>query len=101
MLAQLGTHVSGNIDPFAFSWGAGLVWFAHKERLFTGHEIKAGDQIVGLREEGLRSNGISLVRKVLDATYGEAWGNEPLGSTTLIEAALHPSRIYSKAVVEM
>ncbi len=99
-IAQLGEHV-GTSSDFSFSWGSGLVWFANEERMFTGNEVKAGDVIVGLQELGVRSNGYSLLRKILAATHGEEWLERPFEETTLGEAALYPSKIYSQAVVEM
>ena len=35
-----------------YNWGAGVVWFAKKERMFTGREIQEGDYLVGLKENG-------------------------------------------------
>jgi phosphoribosylformylglycinamidine cyclo-ligase len=99
-IAQLGEHV-GTSEDFSFSWGSGLVWFAHEQRMFTGQEVKPSDTIVGLQEPGMRSNGYSLLRQILQATYGEDWLSVPFEGTTLGLAALHPSRIYARAVVEM
>ncbi|MBI2669510.1 hypothetical protein HYX14_06735 [Candidatus Woesearchaeota archaeon] len=96
-IAELGDCVGG-IGPFRYNWGASVTWFARQDRLFTGREIKEGDHLVALREEGLRSNGISLVRKILTESYGEEWHLE---HPDLAQQALHPSRIYSRAVVEM
>jgi phosphoribosylformylglycinamidine cyclo-ligase len=101
-VAELGSRVSG-VGPFNYNWAAGVVWFAKKERMFTGNEIREGDCLVGLKEEGFRSNGISLVRKIMktnhgDKWYGLQWKN---GNSTFGEQALTPSRIYTAAAVEM
>ncbi len=86
-----------------YNWGAGVVWFAKKDRMFTGREIKEGDYLVGLREEGFRSNGLSLVRKIMKNNYGENWHRVlwKRGNATLADLALTPSKIYSAAVVDM
>ena len=89
------------MERFHLEWSADLTWFAHKSRLITGFEVKAGDYLVGLREEGLRCNGISLIRKILRTAYGDQWHDMPFGGTSLINSALHPSRIYTSAVVAM
>ena len=60
-----------------------------------------GDKIVGLREKGIRSNGLSLVRKIFEHAHGENWHEVKLDNKSLAEIALQPSTIYSKAVVEM
>jgi phosphoribosylformylglycinamidine cyclo-ligase len=71
--------------------------------MITGHDVQPGDAIVGLREPGLRCNGISLVRRILAEHYGPNW-HEPqhqLSGTPLIDLALAPSIIYTKTVLEM
>ncbi len=99
-MAELGARISGYGD-FNYSWSAGVIWVAKKERMFTGKEIKAGDKIVGLREEGFRSNGLSLLRYVLKKEYGDNWHEKDFDGKNLGEEALKPSTIYSKAVCEM
>ena len=99
-VAELGARVYGYGD-FNYNWGAGVVWFANKSRLFTGHEIKTGDYLVALKEEGFRSNGISLVRKILTKTYSKNWQEFNFCGESLATHTLVPSKIYSKAVVDM
>ncbi len=101
-VAELGSRVGG-YDSFNYNWGAGVVWFARKDRMFTGREIKEGDALVGLKEDGFRSNGLSLVRRVMTYHQKENWHNISwkTGLHTLGSLALTPSRIYSKAVVDM
>lgn len=99
-VAELGARVSG-YGPFNYNWGAGIVWFARKGRMLTGYGIKEGDCLVGLKENGFRSNGLSLVRRVLRAVYGDEWHEETYQGKNLAELALHPSRIYTSAVVGM
>jgi phosphoribosylformylglycinamidine cyclo-ligase len=99
-VAELGARVSG-YGPFNYNWSAGLVWFAREGRLFTGKEIREGDSLVGLGEEGFRSNGLSLVRRVFKDKYGEDWHLADFHGAPLGEVVLHPSRIYSAAVTEM
>jgi phosphoribosylformylglycinamidine cyclo-ligase len=101
-VAELGNRVGG-FGEFNYNWGAAVVWFANKDRMFTGREIKEGDYLVGLREEGFRSNGLSLVRKIMTNYYGENWHNFSWknGNISLAELALTPSKIYTKVAVEM
>ena len=97
-IVQMGSMVSGYGD-FPYHWGAACLWFARKEKLLTGREIKVGDAIVALREEGFRCNGWTLVRKVFAEAHGEEWHKAPFENTTLGLAALTPSKIYSRFVV--
>ena len=99
-LAELGGRVKG-FGEFNYNWGAGLVWFASKQKLFTGLEIEVGDSVVAFCEKGFRSNGLSLVRKIFNNAHGEDWHAVPFNGSTLGKMALMPSRIYSKAVVDM
>ena len=89
-LAELGSHVGG-YGKFHYSWCSTVVWFARKDRLFDGRKIKAGDYLVGLKENGFRSNGLSLVRKIL--------GN--CKDKKIWQKVLTPSTIYTKAAIEM
>ncbi len=101
-VAELGSRVGG-FGTFNYNWGAAVVWFAKKDRMFTGREIKEGDYLVGLREEGFRSNGLSLVRKIMKNNHGDNWHQVPWkkGNASLADLALTPSRIYTGAVVDM
>ncbi len=99
-VAEIGSRVSG-YGKFNYNWGAGVVWFARESRMLTGYKIKEGDVLVGLREEGFRSNGLSLVRRVMKQVHGDEWHNEVYKGQSIAELALHPSRIYSAAVVAM
>jgi len=97
-IAELGARVNG-YGSFNYNWGAGVVWFARTERAITGKEIKAGQAIVALREDGFRSNGLSLVRKILREHLGEDYHAAEGGR--YVEAALTPSKIYCAAVCDM
>ena len=99
-VAELGDRIGG-FGSFNYNWGAAVVWFANRDRLFTGREIQSGDYLVGLQETGFRSNGLSLVRKIMKSTHGEDWHTQSYQSENLASLALEPSKIYSGAVVEM
>ncbi|HDD46050.1 MAG TPA: hypothetical protein ENG42_01110 [Candidatus Aenigmarchaeota archaeon] len=100
-VAEVGARVRG-YGEFNYNWGASVIWFARKNNLITGKDIKKGDRLVALREHGFRSNGISLVRRIMETAYGKEWHNEEyygqlLGDLVLIP----PSRIYTPAIVDM
>ncbi|MBU6323547.1 MAG: hypothetical protein KGI41_01290 [Patescibacteria group bacterium] len=99
-IAQMGTLMAGYGD-FPYHWGAAALWIARKNKLLTGREIQEGDTIVLLRENGFRCNGWSLVRKVFSDAYGSEWHTEKFGDTTLGEAALTPSVIYTRVIVDL
>ncbi|NQU79348.1 hypothetical protein HQ545_06295 [Candidatus Woesearchaeota archaeon] len=99
-VAELGDRIGGFGD-FNYNWGASVVWFANRDRLFTGKEVQEGDYLVGLREEGFRSNGLSLVRRIMTNVHGDNWHESQYDGESLAKLVLQPSQIYSGAVVEM
>ncbi len=75
------------------------------DRILTGRGVQAGDIIVGLRSNGVHSNGLTLARKVFfgDREHpGLGWAPdrfiEELGKT-IGEELLEPTRIYVKEVL--
>jgi phosphoribosylformylglycinamidine cyclo-ligase len=99
-LAELGNGVGG-YGNFNYNWCSSLIWFANKNKLFTGDEIEVDDSVVVFEEKGFRSNGLSLVRKVFENCYGADWHNEIFEDKTLGEHVLVPSKIYCKAIISM
>ena len=99
-LAECGPRLAG-YGSFTCNWGAGVVWFARRDRLLSGAEVRAGDAIVGLAETGCRSNGFTLLRQILQREHGDDWHMVPYDGTTLGDLALQQSRIFAKAVVDM
>lgn len=97
-IAQMGSLMTG-YGEFPFHWGAASIWFARKDKILTGTEIKAGDAVVMLKEDGFRCNGWSLVRKIFKNAHGDSWHTLVHEGSTLGELALTPSRIYSRFVV--
>ena len=60
-MAELpGFYNPGEYDLVGF-----IVGLVEKGRIVDGREIKPGDQILGLRSNGLHTNGYSLARKVI------------------------------------
>jgi phosphoribosylformylglycinamidine cyclo-ligase len=95
--AELGNRVSG-YGPFNYNLGGFAIGVSHCSRVLTGEKVLPGDSIVALQEDGFRANGMSLVREVLAAEFGESWHLE---NEDLARQALQPSKIYTPALVDM
>jgi phosphoribosylformylglycinamidine cyclo-ligase len=85
-------YTDGEYDLAGFCVGA-----VEKSRVIDGSDVKAGDALIGLPSSGPHSNGYSLVRKVLERT--ETPLSETMGSQTLGEMLLEPTKIYVKPVL--
>lgn len=86
-----GLYAADEYDLAGFAVG-----IAEKSQIITGHQVKAGDILLGLPSSGLHSNGYSLVRKVFFEENGFTVSSqvEELPGVTLGEALLEPTRIY-------
>jgi len=95
-IAEVGKSVNGNV------WNATAVGVLEKEKVITGSEIKSGDIIIALRENGFRSNGFSLVRYILEEVFDENVYNKPSPfGKSWGEMILEPSQVYSSALLEL
>ncbi len=101
-IAELGSRISGYGRKMHFNWCATGVGVLHKslKAPLTGKEIKPGDAIVSLYNPGFRSNGFSLLRKILSGKFGDKWHSKKIQGIPLTwgEAALTPCLIYSPLI---
>jgi phosphoribosylformylglycinamidine cyclo-ligase len=88
-----GFYPDGEYDLSGFSVGA-----VNRDDIIDGSTVQEGDVVVGLRSNGIHSNGYSLVRKVFFEkagmkadTYVEEFGH------SLGEELLRPTKIYVNA----
>ncbi|HJU50377.1 MAG TPA: AIR synthase-related protein, partial [Pseudogulbenkiania sp.] len=63
-------------------------------------DIKPGDVVLGLKSNGVHSNGYSLVRKIIERAQPEL-DAEFDGGKTLREAIIAPTRIYVKPLLAL
>ena len=107
----------GLMEPDEFDLAGFCVGVVERDRLLDGTAAREGDALIGIASSGLHSNGFSLVRRVLaeaDLDLGEGYEEllgrilgpavrvEPeMASLTLGEVLLTPTRIYSKAILEL
>lgn len=95
-IAEMRDHVKGYI------WSASLIGVVRKERVIDGSSIKFGDKLVALLTDNFRSNGFSLVRRILEGAHGPWWHRVKYdNNSTWGEKILAPSQIYSQFIMKL
>ena len=75
-----------------FDLSGAVVGVAKRNSIITGEQIESGDVILGLRSNGIHSNGLTLARKVLlDRRVHRVFARE----------LLRPTRIYVKQISKL
>ena len=98
-----GMYVDGEYDLAGFAVG-----IVERASIVDGSTIVAGDQLIGLASSGPHSNGYSLVRKVLERSFGVTDPSSlagalatPLAGRSLADWLMAPTRIYVRPVLEL
>ncbi|MBU2523794.1 phosphoribosylformylglycinamidine cyclo-ligase [Patescibacteria group bacterium] len=95
-IAELGSMSNGLI------WNSTCVGVLEKDKFIDGSKIKAGDKVIGLKSQGFRSNGFSLVRHILKNNLGDNWYNEIFeAGKTWGEVTLTPALIYHNSILKI
>jgi len=102
-IAELGNRISGYGDKMHFNWCATGMGILHKSlnNPIDGKNIKPNDIIMSLQSNNFRSNGFSLIRKILFEKFGNNWHNEKYNEKTYGELLLNPSILYSNIIKEI
>lgn len=83
----------GVMEPDAIDLAGAALGVVESGSEVTGSAIAPGDIVIGLRSPNLRSNGFSLVRRLVTD-----W-NAGFEGSTIGETLLEPSVLYSRAVI--
>ncbi|HKN93348.1 MAG TPA: phosphoribosylformylglycinamidine cyclo-ligase [Thermoleophilaceae bacterium] len=97
-LAQLPELIRGHPSPRGFDLAATSVGIVALDAIVTGDALQPGDAVIGLRSNGLHSNGYTLARRTLP-DLEEA--PPELGGSTVGEELLRPTAIYVRAALEL
>jgi phosphoribosylformylglycinamidine cyclo-ligase len=90
-----GFYQVGEYDLAGFCVG-----IVEKSKILDGSQVRLGDVAIGLASAGIHSNGVSLVRKIInDGNF--SWDDQPelFNGETIGETFLKPTRIYVKSVL--
>ena len=82
----------GVIPEGTYILTASIVGVVEKERIIDGSKIQDGNKVIALASSGVHTNGISLVRKILEESPDIL--KEEVGGKPFIEAVLTPHRAY-------
>ena len=95
-LAELGNALNGAV------WNATAVGIVEKNKVIDGSAVEAGDTIIALASDGIRSNGLSLARMILKEQFGEEWHEaEYKTGQNWGEVILTPSKIYHRKLLNL
>ncbi len=102
-IAELGNRIGGYGNGMHFNWGAtGIGILPQDKEIVDGRHIAAGDTVLALKSRGFRSNGFSLLRKIMQEQFGEDWHNAAYDDETgWGEKLLTPSLIYSPFISKL
>lgn len=94
--------IKGVVDGKGFDMIVAAVGQVVKKDIITGENIEPGDPIIGLRSNGLHSNGITLARKILFDKWGGKYTSDATPEGLDREIALEvlePTKIYVKSLL--
>jgi len=94
-IAELPDQLKG------FAWNADLIGVLEKKKIIDGSKIRKGDSIVAFKSNGIRSNGLTLARKILSKKFGKNWHLNKFKGKKWGGILLKPSLIVSPAITEM
>jgi len=73
-IAELGARISGWGPKMHFNWCSTAIGVVPKNsKIIDGSLISEGDAVITLESPGFRSNGYSLIRKILQKNFGDSW----------------------------
>jgi phosphoribosylformylglycinamidine cyclo-ligase len=93
-----GMYADGEYDLAGFAVGV-----VARKKIVDGARVAPGDVAIGLASSGLHSNGYSLARKVLFDAMKLGPNDTPkeLGTKTVGQALLEPTRLYARHVAAL
>jgi phosphoribosylformylglycinamidine cyclo-ligase len=84
-----------------FDLAGACLGYVNKKEIITGKNIGPGDKIIGLRSNGIHSNGLTLARKIIKAKKLTYKHNFPGSKINIGDELLKPTRIYVKEVMDI
>jgi phosphoribosylformylglycinamidine cyclo-ligase len=76
-------------------WNATGVGIVRKDRVINGSTVVTGDSVVALRSDGLRSNGYTLARHIVEHTHSNDPYHQQFEGSDWGDLLLRPSILYA------
>lgn len=89
----------GVIPEGTYILSASIVGVVEKERIIDGSKIEDGDAVLAVASSGVHTNGISLVRKIMNESPDIL--KETVDGKSFITAVLEPHRAYYKVLKDL
>lgn len=86
----------GTLAEGVYVLTASIVGVVEKSKIIDGSKIREGDAVLALESSGVHTNGISLVRKLIEAV--PEIERESVAGVPFVEAVLTPHRPYYRAL---
>lgn len=78
------------------------IGFVDIDKIITGENIKPGDALIGIKSDGIHSNGLSLARKAIFEDAKLTVDDKlPNSDVSVGEELLRPTRIYVEPIMEL
>lgn len=101
--AELGRRVQGYGSGMHLNWcGTAIGTLDSESKIIDGSKIELGDKVLALRSSGMRSNGFTKARSILEKRFGDLWHEEVFDSeSSWGEKLLTPSKIYAPHIYQV
>jgi phosphoribosylformylglycinamidine cyclo-ligase len=101
-IAQLPGIICGEKNGCAFDLVGAAIGQVPLSNILTGSDVSDGDVIIGVRSNGIHSNGLTLAREIFFQRYHHDVGDKLAGlEVPLGEELLKPTYIYVKEALEV
>ena len=102
-IAELGGRIQGYGPGMHFNWAAtGLAILPQNKSVIDGSQVQVGDRVIALKSRGFRSNGFSLLRRIMSERFGPQWHQTPYDKEkNWGQVLLTPSLIYTPLIVDL
>lgn len=91
----------GVMEPDDYDVAGAATGVVEHDDLLGPHRVRPGDALVALASSGFHSNGFSLLRRVVDRAGWALEREVPELSTSLGEALLEPTALYTVACLDL